>query len=471
MKTRNCISTLVLAGLLLAFVAQSCRKDSLFATEESARVEFSCDTLAFDTVFTTMGTVTKQLKIYNPLDEGVRIHSITLRNGRQSRFRLNVDGDTSMVVRDIELRGGDSLFVFVQANISPNSDLEPFIVEDAVVVDLGRNVQNVVLTAWGRNAVYHVADPVRGYCVIDCDHWDHSRPHVIVGTAAVDSACTLTLTAGDELYFSNTGVLYIYREGTLKVEGSRESPVLFTSLRHDGWYDTLPGQWGYLLFDDGSVDNVIDYAVIENGMVGLFADKGSRLKVTNTVVRGMSLAGILGQGSHIRGDNLLVHTCKTATAALQHGGNYEFRNSTFADYWKYDTRAGASVVLNNIWQEEQGGPYLTAPLEKADFYNCIIYGSNSEENGGELYVDCSPDAGFHSRIENCVVRLSGCPGVDTVRISTEDPRFVDKICDYHLSEDSPAIGWGSSAWVTIPDDLDGRPRSNPSSAGCYERFR
>ena len=42
----------------------SCRKEEQHGGDVE-RLQFSCDTMSFDTVFTQMGTTTRQFKVYN----------------------------------------------------------------------------------------------------------------------------------------------------------------------------------------------------------------------------------------------------------------------------------------------------------------------------------------------------------------------------------------------------------------------
>ena len=274
----------VVSVLLLQFSFYSCTPEG-YADENEAVLAFSADTVSFDTVFTTVATPTKMVVVYNRTSRDVLLSQVTLEGGRASRFRINVDGDTSMVARNIEIMAGDSIFIFVQANINPNDQTSPFVVEDAIAFSNG---QRLPLSAWGRNAVYHLptdtlhyADGTYpldaygnpyAYSVIDCANWRHDMPHVIIGYAVVDSRNTLNLTAGDELYFYNDAVLWVYDSATLDVRGTAEQPVLFTSVRKDGWYSFLPGQWGQIWLSAGSKDNVIDHAVIEKGCFGLVVD-------------------------------------------------------------------------------------------------------------------------------------------------------------------------------------------------------
>lgn len=477
------LAGVVMLLLMVPSLTTSCVKDEVLKTD-GVVLRFSSDTVAFDTVFVTMGTVTKQVRVYNGYDQPVLISAVTLRGGAQSRFRLNVDGDTSMVVRNIEIAAHDSIFVFVQANINPNASDAPFLVEDAILFDCNGTTQSLPLTAYGRNAVYHNptlrivnqnGDLVAYGSYIDCDHWDHTRPHVIFGYAMVGEGATLRLQAGDELYFAPEARLYVRPEATLRAEGSPTHPVLFTSMRHDGWYDTLPGQWYGVLLAGGSRGSVIDWACVENGTVGVQVDTnvdGSpTLVISNTRVENHSVVGIVGQaGARIEGDNLLVTNCGTATLVLQYGGSYHFANSTFADYWGYNgngnNRTNPSVILNNYYTSGR-------PLERAWFDNCVIYGNYGGSDGtGEILLDIDPATPHNIRFNNCLVKSTLIDHLATECILNRDPGF-DTVGgrNYHLSPDSPCRGAGNAAYVTRPYDLDNVPRGTPPSIGAFESPR
>ena len=412
---------------VLALLPVGCEKEN-YASENEVKLEFSADTVAFDTLFTTIGSTTRQVKVYNRSRRDVVISSITLAGGRQSPFRLNVDGDTSMVARNVEIMAGDSIFIFIQANLRYDTlHLLPFIVEDAIVFGNG---QRLPVSAWGRNAVYHRAQAGHWVHVIDCDHWDHTRPHVFLGNVAIDSTFTLTLNAGEEVYFANDAMLYVWREGRLIVNGTAENPVLFSSIRRDEWYSFLPGQWQCILFYNGSTGNVIDHAVVENGTGGLRAMYGAEVTVSNTVVRNMSDCGLIGQGSTMTGNNLLVYDCLASLTVLD-GGSYSFTNCTFADYWRYSTRNLQSVVLTNYMLNADGSLYSSGDLVRADFTDCIIYGNYG---AGEYLVAGVEGVLLNDSINHCLIKGG---------VWDEDPMFVDiDNDDYHLRDGSPAAGIG-----------------------------
>ena len=70
---------------------------------------FSTDTVFFDTIFTSVGSTTKKLKIYNDYNQQLEISSIELAGGPSSVFRLNIDGYAASLVTNIEIPTKDSL--------------------------------------------------------------------------------------------------------------------------------------------------------------------------------------------------------------------------------------------------------------------------------------------------------------------------------------------------------------------------
>lgn len=482
MKYLRLLIGIVLFGLLAPMATTSCVKENQFLTED-ATLTFSMDTVKFDTVFVSMGTTTRQVKVYNENSQPVRISSITLEQGAASRFRLNVDGDTSMVVRNLEIAAHDSIFIFVQACINPNSSLEPFIVEDHILFNFEKGTQKLLLTAFGRNAVYHIpdhllqaADTQVPYSIIDCDNWDHSRPHVIVGYAVVDSRNTLTLTSGDQLYFDNDAVLWIYDSASLKVQGTYERPVLFTSVRHDGWYDQLPGQWGDIWISPGAVNNEIDWAVIENGYIGLIVDghynNHPTLRLSNTRIQAHSEAGIYARNSNLEVDNVLISDCGVFSFLAQYGGKYQFSNSTLSNYYSYSSRNFFGVYFENSMPQGQWrNPTHNGAFEAA-FKNCLIYGPyEGRHHEGELSYWNDEGLPFDILFDHCLLKSTTVENWATISqcVFNKDPLFYSVAeRNYHLCPESPALGMGSSQNLIRMTDLENNPRLDPPSVGCFD---
>lgn len=410
---------------MMPWLSLSCEKEEFLPDDASVKLQFSVDTLAFDTVFTTVGTTTRMLTVYNRSDDNLRLSSVTLDGGYQSRFRLNVDGDTSMVARNVEIEAGDSIFIFVQANINPNDSTSPFLVEDAIRFSNG---QRLPLTAYGRNAVYHITPADSAWLRIGSETWTAGKPHVIVGNLLVSENSTLRIGAGTEVYFASDGMLIVDSAARLVAQGTDDEPVIFSSLRHDGWYSFLPGQWQTIWFYNYSTGNVIDHAVVENATGGLRCYPGAQLTVTNTVIRNMSDCGIIGQGATMTGRNLLVYDCLADLTVLV-GGSYDFRRCTFANYWSYSARKIESVVLSNCMNTADG--IVGGDLMQADFTDCIVWGTYT---GGEVLLSSIDQYVMNYRFTHSIVRGGEW---------NEDPLFTDpRNGDYTLQPDSPAQGIG-----------------------------
>ncbi|MCL2028156.1 MAG: DUF5123 domain-containing protein, partial [Bacteroidales bacterium] len=425
--------TLGLASLLaIVLITEGCRKDPVFNTDPNFRLEFSSDTIAFDTVFTTMGSTTFWLKVYNRSSRDVEIQSLELVGGEGSPFRLNVDGDTSLWQENIRLRARDSLFVFIKVTIAPNDSNNPIVVTDYIRFSYNNRTQDVVLQAFGQDIIPHrpkygdILEILRGndtlrlpYSIADCSvPWKAGRPHVIYGYLLVQSGDELILEEGTRVHFAPDAGLIVADGASLKVRGSFTNEVIFDGMRMDAAYRNTTGQWNRIWLLAGSVDNEIDWAIIRNGRIGLLVDSVANhnptLVIENTIIDNMQSHGILAQGAVIRGGNLQVSNCGDRLLALM-GGDYVFEHCTFANYFSQSTavRRNASVLLSNT----------ARPLIHADFTSCIIYGSLQEE----LHLDLTSENTANYSFSHCLIRTpintSGRP-FHNCRINT-NPHFKD----------------------------------------------
>ena len=131
----NRIYTYLFAALIgIAMMAQSCSDDSL-STDPNAMLEFSIDTLTFDTVFTAVGSATRSIKVYNRNEETVNITKIELEGIAGDAFRLNIDGSTGNVLTDVTIPPNDSIYIFAEVTVDPNSLNSAYVITDAVVFE------------------------------------------------------------------------------------------------------------------------------------------------------------------------------------------------------------------------------------------------------------------------------------------------------------------------------------------------
>jgi hypothetical protein len=452
--------------MLLLLLATGCRKEKLYE-EGDVQLRFSVDTLSFDTVFTSVGSATQWLKVYNPSNNRINIQRIEIAGGSQSRYVMNVDGVPGPVVEDVEIAGKDSLFIFVRVNIDPNQQNTPLIVEDVVRFNTNGNQQQVQLVAWGQDAYFYRKAVLQGDWI-----WENDKPHVIYDWIIVDSASSLTIKEGTQVYLHAYSVLAVNVAGTLIVSGSIDEPVHFQGDRLEAAYQDVPGQWGRIWLSPGSVNNVIDYAIIENGQVGIQADTmgnspNPTLLLRNSIIRNMSVAGLLLQGSKAEVSNSLITDCGEFAVLLNIGGEYDFRHCTIGNYYNFGVRQTPSLVLNNYYLFE--GDTIARDLGDVYFGNCIIWGRNQEE----MLFDRTPRAAFNYVFDHCLFRTE-MPANDPASflncMKNQDPLFVDpNEGDFRLSLASPAIDAGSSAIASgIPVDLFGNSRLPDPDLGAIE---
>ena len=408
MKPSICLLSIVCC----LFFIPSCKKDKLI-TDSSAKLDFSTNSILYDTVFTTVGSVTKTFIVYNRNSQPIKISSIRLARGTASNFRINVDGSKGVSFSDVEIEGKDSIFVFAEVTVDPNNASSPLIIRDSVVFETNGNVQDVDLEAWGQDAYFHTpdifpADGFPGYSVVPCNAtWTNDKPHVIYAYLVVDSACTLTINAGARIYMHPNAVLYINKDATLKIVGVQGNMVTFQGDRLESKYSEAAGQWGTIWLSPQSKNNVIDWAVIKNGFIGIKVDTvgtsaNPTLTISNTIIKNMSVAALHAQGSYVKGWNCVFANCGQYAVALTIGGKCNFYHCTFANYWSGGTRQFPTLLLNNYYKDINEN-VIPRNLDSAFFYNCIVYGSL---DSNEIKLDESASATFNYKFHNCLLKTT-----------------------------------------------------------------
>lgn len=469
------ILTITFAFALLAAFFSACTKDDRFDTDPGLKLGFSADTVIFDTVFTTIGSSSRVFMIYNPSKERVKISSIRLARGKESPFRINVDGISATEINDLEISGKDSLFVFVKVTIDPNQNNAPLIQTDSIVFSTNGNMQDVKLVAWGQDAHFYRNGNIGSDYLFTPD-----KPHVIYGFLIVDSLYTLTIDPGTRVHLHSGASLVVYRDATIKVNGTAEDPVIFEGDRLESYYGDIPGQWNRIWLYAGSINNEFHHAIIRNGEVGIHADTTGNspnptLRISNSLIYNMSQAGIFAQGSTVEAANCVIGNCGVRSVVLALGGRYDFRHCTIGNYWNKSFRRETALVLNNYYYDYTGTLQSRA-LEQAYFGNCTIYGEKDEE----ITFDQKGDAAFNYRFENCLLKTKlditdqeKFPG----SLKNEKPWFrnpakaefqPDTLVSALINKGNPAVLNG--AFINLSTDLDGNSRIGDEAPdiGAYE---
>jgi hypothetical protein len=467
---------------LVVLVVYSCRKPVIVNEDPSLKLEFSNDSIIFDTVFTSLGSTTHRLMVYNPSKNRVNISNIRMASGDQSAFRLNIDGESGSDFSDIEINGNDSIYIFARVTIDPTNANNPYVVEDSIMFLTNGNEQKVKLVAWGQNAVYILADTyVSGFPPfkvvadsLETTTWTNEKPYVIYGYAVIDSYGKLEIQAGTQIHFHENSGLWAYVDGVLKVYGTRDNPVWFGGDRLEQDYADLPGQWDRIWLMEGrqGEDHEIHNAVIENGFIGIQAESFLRptensLILDNVVVQNMTGIGIFSRVFNISGANVVSANCGGYCMAFTGGGNYSFVHATVADYWPYGVRNTPSVFLSNYLLDTTETPI---PVNmNFQLKNSLVYGSNFNE----FETDMIGDADSIYFFDHCLLKTEldiNNSAIFKQVIKNEDPLFVDyEVNDYRIDTLSPAIDKGDPAIAaTVPFDLLGTQRTQSPDLGAYE---
>ncbi|MEP6748072.1 MAG: choice-of-anchor Q domain-containing protein [Bacteroidota bacterium] len=462
---------LIYISILFFVCFYGCKKDT-FITSKDAQVTVSADTLRFDTVFTTAGSVTQLFKIINGNSQKLEINNVTLKGGATSAFKINVDGTTGPDVKNIELDAHDSIFVFVTVTVNPNLANQPFVIKDSIDIAFNGNNQFVQLEAWGQNAHFLRSPKITGNTV-----WTNDLPYVILGGLQVDTTATLTIKQGCKIYLHADAPFLV--DGSLQVAGNKydSTRVYFKGDRMDYPYNEYPATWPGIYFRGTSKNNVLQYAVIANAYQGVVVQQPSvnaspKLVLNECIIDNIYDAGVYGIETSINARNCLISNCGK-NVQLVYGGNYQFVHCTMSTIASdYITHTDPVLYISNAVQV--AGTVYSDNLTAA-FTNCIMWAQNGTD-GNEVVTSKQGAASFTVNFTNCLWKVKDTPAnlASAVNIiSNQDPLFDSinvskRIFNFRLKNGSPAIDKGVNAGVL--SDLDGNPRpSGLPDLGAYEK--
>ena len=472
------IKRVLFAFLFPALLFFACHPQRQFIEEPDATLVFTLDTVYFDTVFTTIGTVTRNFRVKNPHSMHIRIDDITLAGGASSVFRINVDGEPGISFSGLEIAPRDSLYVFVEATLDPNNSGEILRIQDSIVFFTNGNIQDIDLVAWGQDV--HI---LRDSTLEGSNSWIPDKPYLILNYVYVDSLATLVIDPGVRVHLHRDALLFV--DGTLEVNGTRDEPVIFEGDRLEEFYEDVPGQWGLIYLSEYSHDNRMDHAEIRNGTIGILisappeSGRTPDLEISNTLINHMSSNGIYALNARVTGSNLVIGNCGGSCTGLIFGGDYQFTHCTFANYWPswYSNRRLPAVYLSDYFgnYDEEGNLviYTGGDFEQASFKNSIISGNELME----LVIDSYDGRRLNYLFDHCLTRIAedsldflNDPAFVSI-INNEDPLLDSIPYSYEPDSLSPVIDEGLPAHaVRFPFDLNGNSRLDDAAPdlGAYE---
>ncbi len=478
-------------GLFLLVIQQSCVKNSFIS--KGGNFSFNTDTLTFDTVFTTQGSVTKWVLLKNENNKWVKFNNIKLEKGNASMFRMNIDGNPTKDISNIEIAPYDSMYIFVATTIDPNNDNNPFIIEDKILATLNGQTKQLPLVAYGQNAIYVNDSVLQGNIT-----WSNAKPIVIINSALIDSNATLNILPGTKIYMHENSKLFV--KGVLKAIGTKKDSIVFLGDRLDRDYfgGDIAGEWCGLHFLNKSHDNKLDYCVIKNGgapwkvydpvakeygyLTGALiymqpndiASTTPKL-VMNNCFLGLSIQhGILAYNSSLRANNCCLYTCGAQNFYALEGGDYEFNYCTMGNYGhkflKHDKQP--ILALRNYIPNDDISK-ITGGNLKAQFTNCIIDGNATE--GNEIFIDHLNNWTHQINFTTSILKqATPIPTTDalldnaTLALKNTNTDFEDAFkLNFNIKNTSSAKNKATVIGALTKDIIDA-PRSATPTIGCYE---
>ena len=458
-------------SILIFFCA--CQKEKINSSSDSI-LHFSSNTITFDTLFTSIGSPTKNLRVTNTTNENVIISSVKLAGGDQNGFRLNVNGEVSNETYNVQIAPHDSIFIFIEATLGKTGKSGPLITQDSIIFQVNNMEQKVRLMAWGQDFVLIDSKNIKTAT------WTRDRPYLVSNQAIVGSDQTLTIEAGTSVYFhKNTGLMV---KGTLNVLGTYEEPVGFQGDRLEPTYSEIPDQWNGIILCSGSHNNIITYATIKNANIGLqvgtIEQSGyASVELSNTRIENMSWSGIWAMKSKIRASNCVISNVRYYNTALLLGGDYQFYHTTFANYYE-DMTSGArtteTMYISNYLVDTKSGVRYVGDLQAATFGNCIITGNRVNE----LLISMDDKGASNYLFDRSLIQVSDTfkitqPNRFTGIIRNVNPRFKSPYTgNFELDTLSIAKDYGKIDYAKrYPTDLknESRLKDNGPDLGAYER--
>lgn len=450
-----------------ALMMTACIDDS-FTDSPSDQPKFSVDTLHMGVVFTEQMTTTHRFTVTNPASKSLAISHIGLSGDDAKYFRLNVDGFSGREFNNVEIRGKDSIFVFVEATLPPSQADVP--IEINAYVDFTTNgvARSIVLSALGQDVIR-----LHGEVIASDTKFDSAKPYQIFDSLVVAPGATLTLSAGTQLLFHDGA--YMAVDGRLISNGTVDAPVTFAGDRtgnvvSDISFDLMSRQWQGLLFSAGSNGNYLENTIIKNTTFGVIIDgseensEATSLSLRNCRLRNSGATVLAATHADVNAVGCEFAEGGGGLVALQ-GGYHNFNHCTFANYYLFAAIGGPAIAFshfNGDTDDLSDHPYLTATID-----NSIIYGLGPDLSHGDL-------SGTDIMIRNCLLKSDGSDDDNFIScLWNEDPLYYtvrnEYIFDYRLKDDSPAIGAADPSLTAAEAETDGYglQRGQQPDLGAY----
>lgn len=464
----------IIISVVSLWMTTSCLDDENFSSSKHDLLSFSVDTVCLDTIFSNVPSTTQSMWVYNRTDKDIRCNAIRLVGGNQNGYRVNVDGTylsqhVGYQTQNVEIRKGDSIRVFIElTSPSQNAD-QPQLVSDQLLFDLESGGQQVLaLKAYAWDAVLlHDARIVKDTIFAS------NKPIVVKEGIKVDSAATLTLSAGSSLYFDEKASLVV--AGRLLIAGEKGKEVTLRGSALNKLFDNLPydrtaGRWQGIHFLPSSDGNEITFADIHSAYDGVILDSCG-MNRTKLLLGNSTVHNCQGYGVAVYHAKAIVHNCQLSNTQnyclYVEGADVEINQTTVAQFYPFQSNRASAVGIK-------------FPLHQLLVRNTLITGYKDDEL--EFVGQKEDDSSY--MFDHCVLRRRKSSDSDSLNFKNiiyenlkDTTNFGEKhfkmldtsnyIYDFHLAPSSVAVD-AADPQTSLPFDRDGVRRDDKPDVGCYE---
>lgn len=484
-KYMRYLKTISLIIIVAFFI--SCTDNDIFSLSPNNKLKFSVDTVKLDTTFSNVPTPTKKFWVYNYSGNGIKINKISLSQGNQTGYRVNIDGislnqSNGWQVKDIELKNKDSIRIFVELTSPETGEKKPILITDNLIFKLESGTeQKVNLKAFSWDAI--LTDNI---VEIDKDSLiQNNKPIVINKGINIKEGATLTIEKGTTIYFANKAGIDVH--GKLIIKGEKDNEVTLRGNRLDKMFDYLPynnvsGQWKGIHFYKTSYGNNLNFMDLHSAYNGIEIDSSNidkeKLIINNSTVHNCQGFGIKSTSAYITINNSLLSNSQKPCIFII-GGKVFLNQCTIAQFYPFEGGEGNALSFGT-----KSGKWVNK-LVLLKIRNSIVTGYADDVIS--LYFDDKTVQNY--LFDHCLIRANKPKDndklskyistvwedlTDTIHSGKKNFKLVDiekQRYDFQLNKNSLAIDKGA----VLPDNISkidriGRKRTEKPDLGCYEYF-
>lgn len=369
--------------LMLTCMLAGC-KNEIITDNPASRLVFSCDTLTFDTVFTSIGSSTQRVMLRNPNANAIRIDRVMQDN--RNEFSINIDGENDLnALSGKVIRGGDSIYIFVRVYVNPSAHTEALRVEDNLRIVANGTERVLHLEAYGQNI--HLIHTDSLFTSLRNYTFTSDLPYLIYDTVVLTG--TTHIQSGARLYFHKGASLQV--NGSIHAEGTETQPIILLGDRRDYLFENVPysyaaGQWtGVIIVEPEELymprQYRFAYTHIISAEYGLFAlsyaqQPKSQLTLDHCRIHNHSAFGLVAQNIH---SDVYYSEISNAASYLVYlaGAKHTWDHNTVANFFNSTNIRVQNIGLNrNLPVLTVDTAYDATSMAELTIKNSIVTGLN-----------------------------------------------------------------------------------------------